>query len=127
MPTLALVLAALAVAQDSMPPPSSFADFETVYLANGLKLWYKRLPQDPVVSISIALPYGSDRDPAGKEQLAHFTEHMQFADQPGRSEEEIKREIEELGGVYNASVTWDRTFYFVRIGKEHALFALEWL
>jgi predicted Zn-dependent peptidase len=52
---------------------------------------------------------------------------MQFADQPGLSEEEIKREIEERGGVYNASVTRDRTFYFVRIGKEHAIFAIDWL
>ncbi len=131
MLTLALTLASLAASaplvQDSTLPPSSFADFETVHLANGLKVWYKRLPDDPVVSISVALPYGSDRDPAGREQLAHFTEHMQFADQPGRSEEEIKREIEDLGGVYNASVTPDRTFYFVRIGKEHALFAIEWL
>jgi predicted Zn-dependent peptidase len=132
MLTLALALSQITLMspsalQDSAPPPSSFADVETVHLANGLKLWYKRLPEDPVVSISVALPYGSDRDPAGKEQLAHFTEHMQFTDQPGRSEEEIKREIEELGGVYNASVTPDRTFYFVRIGKEHSLFAIEWL
>jgi predicted Zn-dependent peptidase len=107
--------------------PGAFADFETIILANGLKVWYKRLSEDPVVSVSVALPFGSDRDPEGKEQLAHFTEHMQFADQPGLSEEEIKREIEERGGVYNASVARDRTFYFVRIGKEHALFAIDWL
>ncbi len=106
---------------------SPFAGFETRELANGLKVWFKRLPDDPVVTISVALPFGSDRDPPGKEQLAHFTEHMLFSDQPGRSEEEIRREIEELGGVYNASVTPDRTFYYVHIGAEHVDFALEWL
>jgi predicted Zn-dependent peptidase len=52
---------------------------------------------------------------------------MLFSDQPGRTEEEIRREIEERGGVYNASVTPDRTFYYVRIGRENALYALEWL
>ncbi|UCF19433.1 MAG: insulinase family protein [Gemmatimonadota bacterium] len=111
-------------AQVSVNP---FADFETHYLSNGLKLWYKHLSTDPVVSISVALPFGADQDPPGKEQLAHFAEHMLFSDRPGRTEEEIKREIEERGGVYNASVSADRSFYYVRIGSEHALFALEWL
>jgi predicted Zn-dependent peptidase len=128
----ALLLAALAfgsqpAAPDSQAIANPFADFETHRLANGLKLWYKHLPSDPVVSISIALPFGSDRDPPGKEQLAHFTEHMLFSDQPGLTEEEIRRQIEERGGVYNASVTPGRTFYYVRIGREHALYALEWL
>lgn len=112
---------------DSLLPPNAFAGFESHELANGLRVWYKRLPDDPLVSISVVLPVGADADPRGKEQLAHFTEHLLFADQPGRSEEEVKREIEELGGVYNATVSADRTFYYVRIGKEHALFALDWL
>ena len=114
-------------AQDSALPPNPFAGFETHHLANGLKVWLKRLPGDPVVSVSLAVPFGSDNDPPGKEQLAHFTEHMLFSDHLGRNEQEIKREIEELGGLYNAATRADETFYFVRIGKEHALFAIEWL
>ncbi|MGD2154332.1 MAG: pitrilysin family protein [Gemmatimonadales bacterium] len=123
----ALLLGAQPPAADSQAVVNPFAGFETHRLGNGLKVWYKRLPSEPVVSISVALPFGSDRDPPGKEQLAHFTEHMLFSDQPGRSEEEIRREIEGRGGVYNASVTPDRTFYYVRIGSEDALYALEWL
>ena len=128
----ALLLVALAVQtpqiiHDPAAEPNPFADFETRFLANGLKVWYKRLPDDPVVSVSVTLPFGRDSDPRGKEQLAHFTEHMLFSDHLGRSEEEIKREIEVLGGVYNASVSADRTFYFVRIGAEHGLFAIDWL
>lgn len=124
---LALSLSTQVPAGGATQPSSAFSGFETHFLANGLKVWFKQLPDDPVVSISVALPFGADQDPPGKEQLAHFTEHMLFSDQPGLSEEEIRREIEERGGVYNASVTADRTFYFVRIGKEHALFALDWL
>jgi predicted Zn-dependent peptidase len=132
MTSLAAVAVALIAAQApsepaQVPEPANpFADIETRHLSNGLKLWYKRLPGE-IVSISVALPFGADQDPPGKEQLAHFTEHMLFSDQPGRSEEEIKREIEERGGVYNASVSADRSFYYVRIGKEHAGFALDWL
>ncbi|UCC70957.1 MAG: insulinase family protein [Gemmatimonadota bacterium] len=123
----AVSLALQSAGADSLALASPFADFETHRMPNGLKVWYKHLPDDPVVSISVALPFGADQDPAGKEQLAHFTEHMLFSDQPGRTEEEIKRDIEERGGLYNASVTPDRTFFFVRIGREHAVFALEWL
>ncbi len=92
-----------------------------------MKVWYKRLPNDPNVSISVTVPYGSDQDPDGKAQLAHFTEHMLFSDHLGRTEEQIKREIEDRGGVRNGITFWDHTFYFVDIGKQHGLFALDWL
>jgi len=124
---IALTLLAQDPSQVVEDPPNAFSAIETHSLSNGLKVWFKNLPDDPVISISVALPFGSDMDPPGKDQLAHFTEHMLFSDQPGLSEEEIRRQIEERGGVYNASVTVDRTFYFVRIGKEHAEFAIDWL
>ncbi|MFY9226193.1 MAG: pitrilysin family protein [Blastocatellia bacterium] len=104
-----------------------FANFETIILPNGLKIWYKHLPNETNVSISINIPYGSDQDPIGKEELAHFTEHMLFSDHLGRTEEQIKKEIEDLGGVRNAQTSFDHTFYFVRINKKHGLFALDWL
>ncbi|MEK6303652.1 MAG: pitrilysin family protein [Acidobacteriota bacterium] len=124
---LVLALAAPAFAQDQPQPPNPFAGFETIILANGLKVWYKRLPNDPNVSISVTVPYGSDQDPDGKEQLAHFTEHMLFSDHLGRTEEQIKREIDDRGGVRNGITFWDHTSYFVDIGKQHGLFALDWL
>ncbi|MBI4854049.1 MAG: insulinase family protein [Acidobacteria bacterium] len=104
-----------------------FANFETIVLPNGLKIWYKHLPTDSNVSLSVTVPWGSDQDPIGKEQLAHFTEHMLFSDHLGRTEEQIKKEVEDLGGVRNAYTYTDHTFYFVRIDKQYGLFALEWL
>ena len=117
------------LAQEAPPPlpPNPFAGVETIIFENGLKTWYKRLPNTHSVSISVALPFGRDSDPPGKEQLAHFTEHMRFADYQGVAEEEIKRRIEALGGEFNAQVSDDRTFFFVRIGSEHSLYALDWL
>ena len=54
------------------PPPSGtkanpFSGFETHYLSNGLKVWFKQLPDAPNVSISVGVPYGWDADPRGKE------------------------------------------------------------
>jgi hypothetical protein len=116
-----------AAAQEPSRPRNAFAGFETIILPNGLKVWFQRLPGDPTVSVSISVSVGSDQDPPGLEELAHFTEHMLFSDHLGRSEEQIKREIESRGGTYNGFTTPDQTFYYARIGKAHGPFALEWL
>ena len=104
-----------------------FADFETHFLSNGLKVWFKRLPDAPNVALTVGVPYGSDRDPPGREQLAHFAEHMLFMDHDGRTEEDIKEAVDRLGGLRNGVTYADRTFYYVTIAQEHGLFALEWL
>ena len=123
--TFLFFFSATAFAQDTSDNP--FADFETRILPNGLKVWYKRMPGQSNAAISVAVQVGSDRDPIGKEQLAHFLEHMQFSDHMGLSTQEIKKQIEDRGSVWNGYTGPDRTFYFVHIKKEHALFALDWL
>ena len=116
-------------AQDATQIVSSnpFAGFETHYLSNGVKVWFKHLPGVPNVSVSAGVPVGSDADPAGKEQLAHLTEHMLFSDHNGLTEQEIKDAVEGLGGRRNGVTFPDHTSYYVTIGKEHGLFAIEWL
>ncbi len=112
--------------QDSLAP-NPFAGFETHRLGNGVKVWFKRLPGAPNVSVSAGVPVGADADPPGKEQLAHFTEHMLFSDRDGRTEQEIKDAIEGLGGERNGLTFADHTWYYVNIAREHGLFAIEWL
>ena len=104
-----------------------FAGFETHYLANGVKVWFKRLAGAPNVAVSAGVPVGSDADPPGREQLAHFTEHMLFSDHAGRTEQEIKDAVEGLGGRRNGITYRDHTWYYVTIAREHGLFAIEWL
>ncbi len=117
----------------SLAPPASearanpFAGFETHYLSNGLKVWFKRLPEAPDVSISVGVPYGSDADPHEKEGLAHLTEHILLSDHDGRTEEEIKGAIDAIGGRRNGFTTPDHTGYSVTVPKEHGGFALEWM
>ena len=113
---------------EQAPEPSNpFVGFETHYLSNGVKVWFKHLPGAPNVSVSAGVPVGSDADPPGKEQLAHFTEHMLFSDHDGRTEQEIKDAVEGLGGQRNGFTYRDHTWYYVTIGQEHGLFAVEWL
>ena len=136
--TLALVClfcsAGLVGAQDTrgLQEPTAelsnpFAGFETHHLSNGVKVWFKRLAGVANVSVSAGIAVGSRADPPGKEQLAHFTEHMLFSDHDGRTEQEIKDAVEGLGGRRNGFTYSDHTYYYVTIGKEHGLFAIEWL
>ena len=104
-----------------------FAGFETHHLSNGLRVWFKRLPNAPEVSISVGVPYGWDSDPEGKEELAHLTEHILFSDHDGQSEQEIKEAIDGIGGRRNGFTTPDHTWYYVTVAKEHGGFAIEWL
>jgi predicted Zn-dependent peptidase len=113
--------------QAQNPSDNPFAGFETHMLPNDLKVWFKRMPGQANVALSVTVRVGSDQDPVGKEQMAHFLEHLQFSDHLGLSTQAIKKQIEERGGVWNASTGSERTFYFVHIKKEHVLFALDWL
>ena len=116
-----------ASASRSAAAPNPFAGFETHHLANGVKVWFKRLPGAPNVSVSAGVPVGSWADPPGKGELAHFTEHMLLSDRGGRTEMEIKDAVEGLGGERNGLTFADHTWFYVNIGREHGLFAIEWL
>ena len=113
--------------EDAEADLNPFAGFETHYLANGVKVWFKHLAGAPNVAVSVGVPVGSDADPPGREQLAHFTEHMLFSDRAGRTEQEIKDAVEGLGGRRNGITYRDHTWYYVTIAREHGLFAIEWL
>lgn len=117
----------LAGQEDAQPDLNPFAGFETHYLANGVKVWFKHLAGAPNVAVSAGVPVGSDADPPGREQLAHLTEHMLFSDHAGRTEQEIKDAVEGLGGRRNGITYRDHTWYYVTIAREHGLFAIEWL
>ena len=114
-------------APSGAPKANPFSGFETHFLSNGLKVWFKRLPGAPEVSISVGVPYGWDMDPEGKEELAHLTEHILFSDHDGRTEQEIKEAIDGIGGRRNGFTTPDHTWYYVTVAKEHGGFAIEWL
>ena len=104
-----------------------FVGFETHYLSNGLRVWYQWLPNEPDVHVRVIVPYGSDTDWRGKEEIGHFLEHMLFSDHDGRTEEEIKGEIENRGGRRNGITYSDHVSYYATISKEHGLLALDWL
>jgi len=66
-------------------------------------------------------------DPRGKEETAHFLEHMLFGDHRSLTELEIKEQVDSLGGSGNGYTSPNRTFYYVTLPAEFGLLGIEWL
>ncbi len=127
---LAPAFAAGLAAQEAAPAASiesPFAGAETHVLSNGLRLWIVPMPEASDIGVGVVVPYGWDQDPRGKEELAHFTEHMLFGDYDGKTEEQILDEVESRGGRRNGITTPDHTFYYVTLPRSQGLFGVGWL
>jgi predicted Zn-dependent peptidase len=108
-------------------PPNPFGVFESYRLPNGLKVWYGHMQGATLTSMAVMVPYGRDQDPPGKEQAAHFLEHVLLSDRGGRSESELVRELASRGGTF-AGITGTHYMIFpVNIDNEHAAWGLQWL
>lgn len=105
----------------------AFAGIEARTLPNGLKVWLKRFVDEPSVDVTLIVGGGSSLDPAGREELAHFAEHLVFGDRPGLSERALNRQIESLGGKISANTSADRTLFRVTIPAQHAPAAIAWM
>ncbi|HUF50568.1 MAG TPA: pitrilysin family protein [Longimicrobiales bacterium] len=124
----AVVLPTHVAAQASEPlPPNPFADFQTIHLANGLKVWFRQLPESGTTAAVLTVPYGWDRDPVGREGTAHFLEHVLLSDRDGRTDTELWRELEARGGSLGGATSAERTTYSVTIATGQADYGMRWL
>jgi predicted Zn-dependent peptidase len=126
---LLLLVAGRAAAQPAAGslPPNPFGIFETVRLANGLKVWYGHMPGATLTSLALVVPYGKDQDPRGREQTAHFLEHVLLSDRGGRSEAELVGELTSRGGTFTGITGAHYTLFPVTIESAHAEYGIEWL
>jgi predicted Zn-dependent peptidase len=112
---------------DAPLPPNPFSRFESFRLPNGLKVWYAHLPGSTMTSMAVIVPYGRDRDPRGREQTAHFLEHVLLSDRQGRQESELARELARRGGSHNAMTGHSYTQFLLDIGTAEAEYGVQWL
>jgi zinc protease len=108
-------------------PVNPFEVFESFRLPNGLRVWYGYLPGSTVTSLGVHVPVGRDHDPGGREQTAHFLEHVLFSDRHGRAEAELSRELTSRGGSHSGITGATYTQYLVSIGSDQAGYGLSWL
>ncbi len=80
----------------------------------------------PVVAVDVWYHVGSKNEEPSRTGFAHLFEHMMFQGSAHVRKAEHMRYIEQAGGTFNGSTTWDRTNYFETVPSNHLELAL-WL
>lgn len=106
--------------------PNDLRQYESFRLANQLEVLLVSDPTTDKAAAALDVHVGSGSDPAGREGLAHFLEHMLFL---GTEKYPVvgdyKKFITTHGGRVNAYTTFDHTNYFFDVGKDHLEPALD--
>jgi predicted Zn-dependent peptidase len=98
---------------------------QTHYLSNGIPVYIKNIPTSFKVCLDITVQTGSIHDPAGREGLAHFLEHMMFRGTNRRSYRQISVDALKLGGYLNAFTERDATTYTLDVPYRQVTTAID--
>ena len=108
---------------------SSLPNYETKTLKNGLQIVVIPLKNNTnVISTDIFYKVGSRNEVMGKTGIAHMLEHMNFKSTKNLPAGEFDKEVKSMGGVNNASTSFDYTHYYIKsssdnLGKSLKLYA----
>ena len=108
---------------------SSLPKYETKTLKNGLEIVVIPLHNSTnVISTDIFYKVGSRNEVMGKTGIAHMLEHMNFKSTKNLPAGEFDKEVKSIGGVNNASTSFDYTHYYIKsstqnLGKSLELYA----
>ncbi len=103
--------------------------YKTKTLDNGLQVVVVPMENGTnVVSTDIFYKVGSRNEIMGKTGIAHMLEHMNFKSSKNLQAGEFDKEVKSIGGVNNASTSFDYTHYYIKsstdnMGKSLELFA----
>lgn len=99
-------------------------EFKRKKLSNGMTLLFEKRNL-PVVSVGFGFKYGSLYESLEEKGIAHFIEHMIFKGTKSRNTEQISRQIEKNGGMFNAITSEVLTFYYFKIPSDKLNLGLE--
>ena len=108
---------------------STLPKYETKTLKNGLEIVVIPLKNNSnVISTDIFYKVGSRNEVMGKTGIAHMLEHMNFKSTKNLDAGEFDKEVKSIGGVNNASTSFDYTHYYIKsstdnLGKSLELYA----
>src|ERR671926_947616 len=100
--------------------------FERQTLGNGLRVLLAPMPQATSVTCMIMLAAGSRYETRETNGIAHFSEHMFFKGTEKRpTARDISKEIDAIGGEFNAFTGKEYTAYYVKCAAESRDIALD--
>lgn len=105
---------------------SSLPKYETKTLKNGLQIVVIPLKNNTnVISTDIFYKVGSRNEVMGKTGIAHMLEHMNFKSTKNLSAGEFDKEVKSIGGINNASTSFDYTHYYIKSSTQNLDKSLE--
>lgn len=110
-------------AKDSTP--FFFKGVQKEVFPNGLTVITLEKKDFPIVAVNIFINTGGINEDEKISGISHFCEHLFYRGTQKRTGIELKKEIEELGGVFNAETSKDMTRYFLTVPADYGLQALE--
>lgn len=106
--------------------PSDPYSYRYMQLENGLKVLLVNSPDSDKASAAMSVNVGSMDDPAGRQGLAHFLEHMLFlGTEPYPEPDEYQQFIKQNGGSHNAFTSYAQTTYFFDVDNAQLPGALD--
>ena len=95
-------------------------------LPNGLTVLIKENHAAPVAALYLNAQVGYFNEPDKYNGIAHVIEHMLFKGTPRRpAQEQIAREVRDLGGYINAGTYYEDTSYYITVPSQHLEAALD--
>src|ERR1700751_3368188 len=88
-------------------------------LPNGLVIITEPMEHMHSVSVGIWLRAGSRREPAERNGISHFIEHMVFKGTARRSAEDIARSVDSIGGNLDAFTAKELVFFNTKVLDQH--------
>ena len=99
---------------------SSLPKYESKTLENGLEVVVIPLHNNTkVISTDIFYKVGSRNEVMGKTGIAHMLEHMNFKSTKNLDAGEFDKEVKSVGGVNNASTSFDYTHYYIKSSTQN--------
>ncbi len=97
------------------PLTEAFAENNVTRLENGLRVLVMEDSRFPLVSVRLYVEAGGAYEEAEKAGLSHLLEHMVFRGTEKRPDGSLAKEIESVGGDFNAYTSADETVYYCNL------------
>ena len=85
-----------------------------VFLSNGMTLILEKTKSNSI-TLGVCVKTGSNNEGKNNKGVSHFIEHMLFEGTKKRTAQEIVREIEGVGGEFNAFTDHEITFFYTKL------------
>ena len=94
-------------------------------LDNGMTVLLKEVHNAPIISWWVLYRVGSRNEHTGVTGISHWVEHMMFKGTPKYGAGVLDKQIDRVGGSWNAQTSLDYTAYFETLPAEHIGLALD--